>query len=319
MKHIATIVLFIIIVRIGQSQSVYNPLNYTIEPSIYNPAFASSDKCDHAMFYFQKDENQIKTNMYTAGFSFQNPILINKQKKFQWNWHSVGGHFQSQAYPGNANTRINLNYSFHLKVSRSSELSFGTGIGFRRQNFFGHLLLADPNDPVFLGNEEVFVFPEFNFGIWYTSKKWFLGLSTWNIQNKKWKWEKGSIGESNILMPESYLTAGYTTDLAYYIRFSPSILLVNNNLTPPSVSVMGSFEFQDRVILAVGSRNLNSLIGTFQLRFTNKLDFGYSYQHYTGNIASLLKNAHAITVSFNSCGFGYGMESRFYCPAYAMK
>jgi len=133
--------------------------------------------------------------------------------------------------------QIELSYAAHFKIGQGT-LGVGLRGGFASQKInTNQYNFVDPGDHVIttLQNNSPTQFrPDFAGGLWYQSKKYYIGASIDHFLNPTYSFGTGNIVQST-LKNNIYLTGGYFFKLGTSIEINPTALLqVNNGITGSS-------------------------------------------------------------------------------------
>ena len=131
-----------------------------------------------------------------------------------------------QLGPVQAN-QVELSYAPHIKLGQGT-LGVGIRGGFASQKINpNQYKFVDPQDNVITtlqGNSPTQFRPDFAAGLWYNTKKYYVGLSIDHFLNPTYSFGSGSIVQST-LKNNVYLTGGYNINLGTSILITPTALL----------------------------------------------------------------------------------------------
>ena len=195
-----------------------------------------------------------------------------------------------------------FDYAFRIHFN-NSVLSMGlrATAEYKKENFNG--LKFDPSDPVFINNA-VFQ-PNFGFGMYYYNSRFFAGLSmprmiTYGIADT-------TSGSTMSFSPVDYhylATAGALIGKGN-IKWKPTVLFQYYGLQKDySVDINSFFIFlDDRIWLGASYRKghnsiVDQVIGLMEIRITEQIMVGYSYDYSLGPYNSMLHGSHEIYVRF---------------------
>jgi len=133
-------------------------------------------------------------------------------------------------------------------------------------------------------------------GAYFNSKRFHLGLSmpsvlpqTMSLSDTisvKWK-------RVNYL-----LYAKYDFDLGENMRLEPSILLKYYPGSPISFDVNTCLVIRNALTLGLSYRKKESIDFLMKAQLTKQLQFGYSYDHVTGQVVNASRGTHEISISY---------------------
>ena len=124
-------------------------------------------------------------------------------------------------------TGVYFDYAYRLKITEKSKLSLGIKGGFNfYQNNFTSLSTGNvADDPSLSGSDYNKFLPNFGFGLFYYSDKFYFGASIPKLlENKLDNGDIEVLGESGKETRHYFFTGGYVFDLNEKVKFKPSIL-----------------------------------------------------------------------------------------------
>lgn len=267
--------------------SAYGMLNKPLKQMVRNNALRISD---HSVF-----EN-IKTN-----------------KKLRRK-HGLGGLIRSTSLGPYQNTEINVNYAYHLPISRKFTLAFGTrvGVDFERVDFSNFTVRDDINDVFYRelinSNEGTRNTLVTDFGTVLYGDDIYFAISTSNIVD-------ASIGGDDLLD---------NTRLVRYQFQMSKIFKVSENITmnvggqgfvsegyDPYWGVNARLRYKDFVYMGAAYEDRTKMSVLVGLMSAGKFSIHYSYNTYLAELSSFSVNSHEITLGvfiFNK----YGANSKFW-------
>ncbi len=210
------------------------------------------------------------------------------------------------------------NYAYKIQMGDDdkSNLSFGIAAGIMQLGLDGTRLGGiDPNDEIIPVNNETRTFPDARFGLFYSNRKFFLGLSATNMI-AAWASRKGN--NNNLLVPvpqpHIYLNAGMLIPLGYGLDLKPVILLKDDTKGPTTLDVNAFFLLNEKVWIGGFYRTSipiydkkalqshltkkNALGMMFELFVSNSFKVGYSYDYSLNKLRDYNFGSHEISAGF---------------------
>jgi len=264
--------------------------------------------------------NQLYFNPAAAGVEqgFRGGLLYRNQWTGYKGMNNAGGAPQNILFTGSlpileANTGLGLvvnsdkigpltdlqasiNGAYHFKVG-SGKLSAGLRLGIHSRSIStSDLRVNDPNDPVYknlLGSSGQIV-PDFGFGLYYTSDKFFAGLSSTHLAEPKFDFS----GARSTLNRHYYILGGYNFDLSPDIVLTPSVnLKYDSKVFQYEISTIAKFNNQFLAGLAYREGDAFSvLLGLSALQ--NKLRITYSLDITAPSTEAKKPLSHEIMASY---------------------
>lgn len=217
-------------------------------------------------------------------------------------------------------TSAYANYAYRLRLDAedTQRLSFGVGLGITQYGLDGNKLRPiSPGDPALPTGTINSTIPDARFGVYYSSPKWYLGLSVMDLfsgdyNNDIFRWDAGTV--RNLKRKRHlYLIAGTVFDLSEGTKLRPSILYKEDFKGPSSLDLNGMVIFDNVFWIGASYRTganlwkkdyqigqnlsqLNSISGIAQLYVSDRLRVGYSYDYIVSKLSSLQNGTHEITL-----------------------
>jgi type IX secretion system PorP/SprF family membrane protein len=192
-------------------------------------------------------------------------------------------------------TSLSAIYSYRILISETRRLSFGLQGGFNNYTIRNSQLTSKvPNDPL-LTNSDVSSFtPSFGAGIYYDSKKSYIGFSIPYLTGKIFQPKSAVINLRNYY----FLTAGYIIDISNDVKLKPSFLAKYISGNPMQVDLNTNIMFREVFWFGLSYRSFNSLCFLTQVNITDQLRIGYSYDMSLGKLAGLNAGAHELMINY---------------------
>jgi len=207
-------------------------------------------------------------------------------------------------------TGVQGTYSYHIPI-QSSQLSFGvsvTGFQFRINN--DKIVLLDQSDELVINSQKSAFVPDANFGIYFTNKNIYAGISAMQLFQSPLKIGADENGPGYKMMRHFFMTAGYRFEIAREVLLEPSFLLKTTEQFFTQIDVNAKLYIQENYWAGISCRTGGSygLIeesiqgkGTSAVimggvRF-DKYYFGYAFDYTFNAIGSRTLGSHEIMVA----------------------
>jgi type IX secretion system PorP/SprF family membrane protein len=196
-------------------------------------------------------------------------------------------------------THFLTNYSYKISMDKGS-LSFGLGAGLMTTNTaWSDLIVIDPGDESYLTNSRVFVVPDFTFGVYYSNKNYFAGLSVPKLLGYKFNLDKNKY--TVMFNPGKYnylLNAGYVFELNQKVKLFPSTLITISPGEKVLFDLNGYVSYIDRIWAGASYRNNRSLGVLFQFAVNNQFRVAYTYDYDLGMLGQYSNGSHEIMLRY---------------------
>lgn len=194
-------------------------------------------------------------------------------------------------------THVFADFSYLINPNENSSLAFGLKAGGSFLNV-DLLSLGIENDVLFSENIDRFN-PNIGVGVYYFTDRFFASVSSINIlKNKHYKKSNNVVSSASKEMI-FYLSTGYVFDLNENLKLKPSVLMRTVNNSPISTDLSMSLLWNNKMEFGISHRFDESISGLFQIRLSDQLKVGYSYDSFTSNIGDYNDGAHEFSIILN--------------------
>ena len=278
---------------IAQQDAMYS--QYVFNGLIINPAYAGTrDVLSTSLLYRNQWVNipgAPKTGMFTIDAPLKNQKV------------GLGLNVEFDKIGVTSHTGISGAYSYRIKFTQSS-LAFGVqvGAGFSNSNYTS-VAYSDGStgntDPAFQNNYHD-VIPNFGFGMYYYTPRFFVGFSVPQIAGNSI--QKAIYGHSEgahlDLANHYFISSGYLFDVSADVKIKPSVLLKYVNGAPMEMDLNGVVWFYDLLALGISYRSLASIDFLAQIRISNQLYLGYAYEYATTSLNTFSSGSHEVMLQY---------------------
>lgn len=291
----------------GEAQQYPVFSQYYFNELVINPGYAGSHVQLSATGMYRNQWVNFPGAPKTYNFSAHTSLLKNKI--------GVGLMFDHDEIGSYKNNHVYGYYAYKIHFADAT-LSMGLQAGFNLLGAdFGSLDLQNPGDAAFfnLTNE---VKPNFGAGLFYTKKNYFLGLSVPFILNNKiansFAGLAGEIKEARYY----FLRGGIVLPLerSEKVKINPSILVRAQEGQPLSFDLNSSVIFYDVFSVGGSYRLGDSFISFIDLKITEKLHFGYSYDWTSSDLNGFSNGTHEFMLNYRTILRGVHKDPD--CPQY---
>ena len=179
-----------------------------------------------------------------------------------------------------ATTGLFFDYSYRIKATENSQISFGLKGGFNylyanlldlyRHDEYDEYILQHPDYSVFM--------PNFGVGIYWFSDQFYAGLAVPRLLQNKYIKDESSIEAASREERHYFLHGAYMFDLSPNLVFKPGITTIMVAGAPVTADFDFSFLLRDMITLGAMYRISDGVGGYVQLQYNN-LKFGFSYDY----------------------------------------
>jgi type IX secretion system PorP/SprF family membrane protein len=192
-------------------------------------------------------------------------------------------------------------YAYHIPLSSSNDeiknLSFGLALTAYQFSVNTEGLIYDPNDAVMNTFDRSIFIPDFNFGVSYTTPKYYAGFAMTNLT-------RGSItiadtsGTKRSELGHYFITGGIKFPLSSDFVLEPSVLIKSSDMFFKAIQadITSRVYYKNDYWLGLSWRTSDAIIVMAGLR-VDKFYFGYSYDFVLSDIRTQTIGSHEITLA----------------------
>lgn len=283
---VATFAIFWMIPKIGMAQQDPMFTQYMFNMLAVNPAYAGSADVLNLTALHRSQWVGIDGAPITQTVFAHTPISAkNMGLGLSMVHDQIGPIKQTMAY---------ADYSYTLRLNKKAKLAFGLkgGLNFIQANL-AEINIKNPNDELFLNGTGSKVLPNFGFGVYYHTERFYAGISSPKLVQFN----------SDLFAFDQrrhyFVTAGAVFDVNDEIKFKPTALVKVTEGAPLSVDLSANFLFNERFWVGLGHRFGDSFTAMIQYQFTQQFKVGYAYDLTISKLARYNSGSHEIMVSYD--------------------
>ncbi|MBU2995180.1 type IX secretion system membrane protein PorP/SprF [Cellulophaga baltica] len=272
----------------GQREPQYTQYMYNI--GSFNPAYVGSV------------ENTEITSSYRAQWisveGAPRTLRLGANIPFSNEKNGLGFNIIHDELGPSTQTYFDVAYSFQVKLSDETKLSFGIDAG-------GSLLNVDYskgsfeviNEPLINSNTLNKFYPTVGAGAFLYGENWYTGVSVPNFLTDVVYNDEVSVYIED--KPQFNFIGGYVFDISDGLKFKPAFLLNYLEGLPLNANISTNFLISDIVTLGASYRFDNAVSALAGLQLSNSLFVGYSYDYnVNGYSSSYNDGSHELVLKF---------------------
>ena len=294
MKKILIIAVFACISITAFSQNQLHLSQYMLYQPMLNPASVASYNSFNGALLYRKQWVGFTGAPTVQGLSFNAPL---KGKR-----HFVGFTLFNDKISVNKRLDFVTTYAYRLPLNDRSSLSFGlsAGIGTLQSNL-SDVALVNPNDPVYTGNTQTFVAPQFKFGIYYFTKKFYAGFALPRLLDNKLIYEGDFKNKSsfNFKTMHYHLHVGRVFKLSDKFDLNTSLLMKQVSGSPMQLDINVQAVYNNLIGLGVSYRTAQIMVAMMNVRITKHFKLAYAYDIDMSPMKNVSSNSHEIMLIFH--------------------
>lgn len=273
----------------GQLTPVTN--HYMLNHLTINPAYAGSRGALNIAASYRRQWLGIEGAPQTTALSFDAPFFDDKI--------GLGIQLVNDMIGVTKETQLITNYAYRIDVE-NGKLALGLGAGLTATNVaWSDLVVLDPGDELYLTDSRLFVIPNFSFGVFYSYKKHYAGLSVPRLLSSDFNFDKNKytihadLNNYNLL-----LTYGYSHKLSEKIELVPSVLFSYMPKGKLLADINMYVSYADKLWAGGSMRTGRSFAALFQCRLNNQIKLAYSYDFEFGKLSRYSNGSHEVMLRY---------------------
>ena len=289
----AVVLLLVIMITARQGSAQQNPLftQYMFNGLVINPAYSGSHESMTTTFAVRSQWTGLKGAPQTQVASVHSPLKLSRSAAGAVLVHDeVSVVNQYMAYG---------TYAYRIPVSKTGKLSVGgqAGVTYYQANLSELNILTSNGqpDPTFYQNESRLM-PNLGIGIYYYSKKSYVGLSLPTLINNRWNNQDAYTQARQ--KRHYFLSAGHVFPLSPGLKFKPNVLLKWEEGGPFQYDINANMLIRETLWIGVSYRMEDSVDGLIELNLNNQLSLGYSYGYPISSIAAVQSGTHEVVLNY---------------------
>jgi type IX secretion system PorP/SprF family membrane protein len=281
---------------------------YYFNELVINPAYSGSHVKLSATSMYRNQWVNFPGAPKTFNFSAHTALLKNKI--------GVGLMVNHDEIGSYKNNHIYLNYAYKIHMADAT-LAMGLQAGINLLGAdFSALDLDDPTDESFY-NVVNKIKPNFGAGVFFSKKNYFLGFSVPFLLNNAVATTTTESLLTEIREARYYfIRGGFVSPLDRFekVKINPSVLVRAQEGQPLSFDLNTAFIFYDVFSIGASYRLGDSFITFIDLKLSDKIHFGYSYDLTSSPINGYSSGTHEFMINFRSILRGVHKDPD--CPQY---
>ena len=195
------------------------------------------------------------------------------------------------------NTFIVGDFSYSIKTGEEGKLAFGLKGGLNMlQGTFTTLETIEDADNAFMTNIENNLTPNFGFGMYYHTERYYIGASLPKLLKNEIGLEGG---EDNTEQRHLYTIAGIVLDMNDDFKFKPTTLLKLTGGAPASWDISATVLYKEKFWGGLNHRWKDSFGAMLGYHLTEQLRAGYAYDYTISTLNQYNSGSREIMLSYD--------------------
>jgi type IX secretion system PorP/SprF family membrane protein len=277
---------------VGNAQFDPNFTQYMFNEMALNPGYAGSRECLSGTLLYRQQWVGLDGAPTTITGTVHSPLMGGKL--------GAGLNFANEKIGVTQRTGVSVNGAYRLALDKAT-LSFGLQLGLvSLSENLAELNLQ--NDQQFMMNSGKRTAPNLGFGMYYSTAKWYGGLSIPRMIYNRLDVASGSAEVQNSFNLDYfhyYLTGGGVIDVNNVIKVRPNAMMKVVKGAPAQLDVNANVLFNDMIWAGLGYRTsdaVNLMVGAY---INKQLRIGYSYDYTLSMLQDYNTGSHEIMLGYD--------------------
>jgi len=324
LRSIITVAIIFLIFGTSEAQQVPMYSQYIMNGFLINPSFTGRDGYTSVNLTVREQWTGMAQAPSTYALSFQTRILKNSYISKSTNVKKKlvkptrGGQVGIGGYVFNDNngimhrTGVQAAYSYGIPMGKgddeySRNLAFGLALVAYQLTINYQGLIYDPDDP-YLNNYDRSVFiPDFNFGVSYTTPKYYVGFAMTNLLRGSVMFSNDN-GNNNTELGHYFLTGGIKVPLSENWLLEPSAFIKSSDMFFKSLQLdlSSRIYYKNDYWAGLSWRTSDALIMMLGLKY-DRFYFAYAFDFTLTDIRKQSLGSHEFSLAVK-----FGAKARRY-------
>jgi type IX secretion system PorP/SprF family membrane protein len=283
------------------SQAQHSPLvsHYMLNGLVINPAYTGSREVFTANAMYRNQWVGFDGSPVSQVVSAHTPL---KNKSI-----AVGMLFDNEKIGVSNYTGLMGNVAYRVKLNDAT-LSFGISAGIRMLSArYSTLTTGQANDQVFAGDLRSNIRPDFGAGVYYSNKKYFVGISVPSFMSRQYH-----ITDENLTIrnqPGDYnfiLHGGYLFELNEMFKLKPGALLRVTPAGNKQFDLNANVIYNDRFWVGISYRHREAMVALLEFQVNQQFKVAYVYDYALSIFRHYSGGSHEVGLQYE---FGFKVKS----------
>lgn len=292
------ILFFIIIITLFSSlikaQNQFNLSQYMVHQPFINPGSVGTFESMNGAVFYRTQWTGFDGAPRVSGININSPIGYGKA--------NLGLTLTNDDIGVNNITDLSVNYGYSIKTSLKSKLSFGlSGTLKMSQNNYASVETIGIEDPSFQISNPTLLMPNFKFGTFFNTRKFYVGFAIPNIFHNDVISTGGFSGETNFDFEQIHLFvhSGYKFKINQNLDLNFSTFIKQISGAPLNTDLNLLAEFQKKFGLGLSYRTAREIAALVQFKLNKLFKLAYSYDYTLNNLGSYSNGSHELMLVFD--------------------
>ena len=289
------IILFLFATVAGKAQYDAMFTQYMFNEMFINPAYAGSKDAMAVNLLHRQQWVSFPGRPVTTTFSLHGPLMNNKM--------GIGLSVLNERIGKLNRNLVYASYAYRIKTGEKGTLALGLNAGIHNQvNKLSELKATDVGDVQISQNTPSMIAPNFGFGLFYSTKKFYAGLSIPRMVDDGYMFDNsGAFSQSikfDIQKFHYYLTTGYVFEINEDLRIKPQAMIKMVENAPMQYEVNVNFLIKSMLWAGASYRSGSNVSAILGVQVNPQFIVSYSYDYGLNAIQKYSQGSHEIALGY---------------------
>ena len=286
------VILTILITTQGFAQQDPQYSLYMFNPLGVNPGYAGSREVLSTVLIHRSQWVGLKGAPETQVLSLNTPL---KNKKM-----GVGLQIINDKIGPRTTQHLSVSYAYRLKLGRG-KLAFGLRAGLINYNFdWNKIEYKDEEDAIPTTAPESFMKPNFDFGIYYNTKTFYMGVAVDHLNQAQYN----LLSASDTVFSEAQQNANFTATIGKAFILNDNLVLKTSLLmraanASGNIDLNGSILIKNKILFGLTLRTSQAFVLMTELNITKNLRLGAGYDFDGTEVAKSTSGSFEVFLGYD--------------------
>lgn len=268
---------------------------YMFNEMYINPGYTGSKEAMAVNLTHRQQWVNFPGRPITTSFTLHGPLANNKM--------GLGLSVLNEQIGKLSRNLVYLNYAYRIKTGDKGHLSFGIMGGIHNQvNKLSELKATESGDIQIAQNTPNLIAPNFGFGIYYYTNKFYAGISIPRMIDDSYMFDQsGSFVKKTSFNAEKfhyYLTIGNVFEINEDLKIKPQAMVKMVQNAPLQYDLNVNFLIKNKIWAGISYRSGSDVSALLGLQVNPQFLVNYSYDYSLTQIQKYSQGSHEITLGY---------------------
>ncbi len=293
----STLILIAVLFSTVCAKAQYDAMftQYMFNEMYINPGYTGSKEAMAVNLTHRQQWVNFPGRPITTSFTLHGPLANNKM--------GLGISVLNEQIGKLNRNLVYLNYAYRVKTGDKGHLSFGIMGGIHNQvNKLSELKATDQGDIQVSQNTPSIIAPNFGFGIYYYTNKFYAGISIPRMIDDGYMFDQSGSFQKKISFDAQkfhyYLTVGNVFEINEDLKVKPQAMVKMVQNAPLQYDLNVNFLIKNKIWAGVSYRSGADVSALLGLQVTPQFLVNYSYDYALTQIQKYSQGSHEITLGY---------------------